>query len=94
MCEAGLKTYETALKAMNKQHDPEMTETNETATDLMLSVYDLFGSYVGEMALSYVDGVTVDIDPDELCAGQALAQIDQISAEGATDFEYTVHRVE
>jgi hypothetical protein len=33
-------------------HEPEMTETNETATDLVLSVYDLFGSYVGEMALS------------------------------------------
>ena len=37
---------------MNNQYDPELTETNETATDLMLSVYDLFGSYVGEMALS------------------------------------------
>ena len=48
-----MKTYELLLKAMNKQHDPEMTETqNETASDLMLSVYDLFGSYVGEMALS------------------------------------------
>ena len=38
---------------MNNNHEPEMTETqNETASDLMLSVYDLFGSYVGEMALS------------------------------------------
>ena len=45
-----MKTYELLLKAMNKQHDPEMTETqNETASDLMLSIYDSFsGSYLGE----------------------------------------------
>ena len=52
LCEAGLKTYELLLNAMNN-HEPELTETNATATDLMLSIYDSFsGSYLGEMALS------------------------------------------
>jgi len=37
---------------MSNNNELNWTETDETSTDLTLSIYDLSGSYVGVMALS------------------------------------------
>ena len=52
LCEQGLKRNTNGLQGMSNNNELNWTETDETSTDLTLSIYDLSGSYVGVMALS------------------------------------------
>ena len=52
LCGQGLKRNANGLQGMSNNNELNWTETDETSTDLTLSIYDLSGSFHGVMALN------------------------------------------